>query len=211
MVVRRHVHLILFIGAMSLVLSQFQNCAPAGMQSPSTSPASNVKIVDEYGKAEIEFISSEIQVHDEASIASVDGLCNREHSGAQLRWAVYAGSLGTRPLDAGLSQCRMGGFRVDLSALEKLDCGVNHLLVVEGDWGGSTFANFSKRCQPLVSEPVATPDSSPMGTQCSLEYSPATAISGSCVEVCYRDSKVVRAQPVEGNRCQPMAEKLAGR
>lgn len=207
MIARRHVSIVMITGALALALSQFQNCAPTNLQA-QPSVDSNVKIIDEYNKAEISFISEDTQIHDEAVVATVDGLCARTHNGAGLSWAVYASSLGGKPLATGQSLCQMGGFRVQLAALENLDCGEHHLLVVEGDWGGSAVSRVSKRCQPLASEPIPAPASSPMGTQCSLEYRAAAGSADACMEVCYRDSKVVLAKSVEANQCQPIVDKL---
>lgn len=207
MIARRHVSIVMITSALALALSQFQNCAPTNLQA-QPNVDSNVKIVDEYSKADISFISEDTQIHDEAVSATVDGLCSRTHNGSSLSWAVYASTLGGRPLATGESVCKMGGFNVQLSALENLDCGEQHLLVVEGSWGGSAVSRLSKRCQPLASEPLVAPDSSPMGTQCSLEYRAAAGSSDACMEVCYRDSKVVLAKSVSALQCQPIVDKL---
>lgn len=193
------------------MLTQFQNCAPAtNSQQASSSVGGEERIVDEWNKAEIQFVSPDVQVHDEAVAAGIDGLCNREHNGASLRWAIWAGDRSSAPVMAGASSCNMGQFQITVEQLPDMVCGVKHLLVVEGDWGGSTFTHVSRRCQPLAAESVAPPENSPMGTVCSLEYTPATEEAAPCTQVCYREDKLVSSQPVEKAQCSGIAAKLAG-
>lgn len=179
------------------------------MSTQSTTADSEVRIVDDWNKVEIQFATPAIQVHDEADSAGVGGLCNRSHNGAQLRWALWADEKSHLPLLQGMGQCSGGQFSVQIDQLDNVVCGVPHRLVVEGDWGGIAATQFEKRCQPLASEEVAAPDSSPAGTDCSLEYVPAGGAANSCNKVCYRENKVVLNVTVDPQRCSGLIQKLA--
>lgn len=194
------------------MLSQFQNCAPPAAQQTagSASPGTVVGIVDNLNKSTIQFVSPEAQIQDEAMSADISGLCARDRDGAGLKWAVYDEQNMRRPLAIGSSSCNHGQFSVNLAQLDQYVCGVNHMLVVEGDWGASTMAHFSRRCQPLISVEEAAPEAMPYGTTCSLEYSPASAADQPCLRVCYRSNQVVFSQPLDVTQCSSLAASLAG-
>jgi hypothetical protein len=213
MMSRRNVFTALLVFWASLVLTQFQNCAPAGNSASASAGTSagggNISIVDDLNKAELQFAQQSIQIHDEVSDASLTGLCSRLHNGAGLRWSIRSGGDASgEALVSGTATCSRGQFGVRVEGLEDMVCGVDHLLVVEGDWGGSTFTHVSKRCQPLASEASAAPEGSPFGTECELEYQPAGG--DPCTLVCYREQKVVLSKAVEAAQCSGLAARLAG-
>jgi hypothetical protein len=211
MLVQRHVLLITAIASTSLILLQFQNCGPASTTSQASGTTSgDVHLVDDYSKAEIQFVSEDVQIHDEAEQAAVDGLCNRSRSGAQLSWALVNEGEATRPLLSGNSLCQSGQFHVQVPELLNLVCGVSHLVVVEGDWGGSTFTHLIRRCQPLASQPLEAPQGTPYGTECSMEYQPAHEAGQQCLKVCYREQKVVLEEALSKDQCSGLADQLAG-
>ncbi|NJL25513.1 MAG: hypothetical protein HC902_10310 [Calothrix sp. SM1_5_4] len=196
---------------LTLLLFQFQNCAPAGTSASAVSDdGSDARIVDDWSKTEIQFVAPEVQLHDEALSASVDGFCNRSHNGARLKWTVWADRKAAEPLVSGDSSCRMGQFKVELSELESLVCGVDHLLAVEADWGGVAYSRFIRRCQPLASESLEVAAAHPVGTRCQLEFSKADDLQAPCREVCYREEKLVSERPVEAVRCSGLAARLTG-
>jgi hypothetical protein len=210
MVSRRNVSILTSLAIAALLLTQFQNCAPAKAIDAGSIAGGEVRTIEDWNKAEIQFFSPEVQVHDEAEATGVGGLCNRSHTGAKLRWAIWAGQKTEAPLLAGLSECKGGSFNVDLAELPNMVCGVKHLLVVEGEWGASTFTHVLRRCQPLASEFVAAPNDAPVGTQCSLEYQPGNDDGDPCSQVCYRDNKVVFSRAMPASQCSSIAAKLAG-
>jgi hypothetical protein len=211
MVNQRNVSILASIAIVTLLLTQFQNCAPANVSESSNAQSGEVRVIEDWNKAEIQFHSSEIQVHDEAESTGVGGLCNRRHNGAKLRWAIWAGQKTNAPLLSGLSACAGGAFNVGIEELPNLVCGVKHLLVAEGEWGSSTFTHVLRRCQPLAAEFVDAPIEAPTGTQCSLEYQPAASEEANpCTQVCYRDNKVVLNRAVPAAQCSSIAAKLAG-
>jgi hypothetical protein len=211
MALQRNVSIITSVAIVGLLITQFQNCAPANVAEGGNAQNGEVRVIEDWNKAEIQFYANEVQVHDEAESTGVGGLCNRSHNGSQLRWAIWAGQKINEPLLSGQSNCAAGSFNVGIDELPNLVCGVKHLLIVEGDWGGSTFTHVLRRCQPLAAEFVAAPSEAPAGTQCSLEYQPAAAEEGDpCTQVCYRDNKVVLTRAVPAGQCSSIAAKLAG-
>lgn len=204
---RRYVSIFSILILSSVVLFQFQNCAPATSPSSSSSGGSNqVHLIEDFNKAQIQFASNEIQLHDDVAQADVTGLCNRDHNGAPLRWTVWGGANG--PMLSGDSICQNGQFLAHLTGLNQVVCGVSHQLVIEGDWGASAYTKFSVRCQPVASESTPAPANSPFGTQCELEYQPGS--DPSCTQVCYRQQQVVSLQPVESSSCSQLVDRLAG-
>lgn len=192
----------------ALVLTNFQNCAPAPTTMNAVSSDSTVRLVDDWNKTEIQFAASKVEVHDEVQQAGVSGLCNNARNGAHLRWALWLDADSNRPIMSGESVCKSGQFSLGLVDLDQVVCGINHHLVVEGDWGGMASAEFEKRCQPLASEPVAA-DSMPPGTRCEIEYVPSAVEGSACTQVCYREDIVVSNSPVENLRCSSLMQKLA--
>lgn len=211
MLSRRNVFTSFSISLTALLLFQFQNCAPTGSSAPvsSSSGGSHVRIVDDLSKAELQFASTEVQVHDQAQIGIVSGLCSRTRNGSQLKWTILAPA-GATPLFAGDAECTRGQFGVKLAALDQIQCGVQHILVLEGDWGGVASTSVTRRCRPVAEEQTEAPEGSPLGTECSIEYKSAQADAAECTQVCYRDMKVVLQSPVENELCAAMASRLAG-
>lgn len=206
---RRHKLTFISLFLLPVLLFHFQNCAPAGQTSASGS--SGARLIEDLNKSQIQFISSDAEIQDDAAAADISGLCNRDHNGAELHWKVSAGASATERMASGTVSCDHGQFAVTLDQLDQYVCGVSHLLVVEGDWGASTFSHFSRRCQPLANMPIAVPGGSPFGTTCSLEYSPASAADQPCLQVCYRDNQVVYSQSLGIDQCSSLAAGLAGR
>lgn len=208
MLKKRNVTILSLALLTATVLFNFQNCAPAAVSAQTGDSDSEVRIVDDFSKTEIQFATEQLLIHDEAAEASVSGLCTRRHNGAELRWALY-GEGSSRPIVVGDSLCKSGQFAFEVGSLDNLVCGVSHRLVVEGDWGGIAVTQFEKRCQPIASEEVAAPPQSPIGTQCSLEYVPVGDLNSACTQVCYREQKVVFSIVVDSYRCAGLAQKLA--
>ncbi|MGE4133009.1 MAG: hypothetical protein AB7F86_15315 [Bdellovibrionales bacterium] len=190
---------------MGIVLVQFQNCAPA-IQSNPNSVQPEVRIVDDWNKAEIQFASTDLQIQDELESVEVSGLCTRSHNGAALRWSMFMEKEGFDPILAGQGSCESGQFRLEIGDLEHMVCGVTHRLVVEGDWGGAAYSRILKRCQPLATEIKSEMAD---GTQCLIEYSPSGNIQSSCTQVCYRQGKVVYDSAVDPASCTSLMQKLA--
>jgi hypothetical protein len=210
---RRYVLTFITLFLLPLMLFHFQNCAPATPSQAGMSDGgdSHVGLVDNLNKSQIQFVTDDAQIQDEAVQADISGLCARDRDGAGLKWKVWDQNSSQQVIAQGLSHCDHGRFSVNLEQLDQYVCGVDHLLVVESDWGASTFAHFNRRCQPLISVSEKVPENMPYGTSCSLEYSPASAAEQPCLRVCYRDNQVVMSQSLDVTQCSSLAASLAGR
>lgn len=206
---RRHVALFSLSALTLLILTQFQNCAPArSVQNATASSGGQVRLVEDLNKVEIQFATGELQVQDTVATVNIDGLCNRAHNGAKLRWTVWADNGAV--LMTGESSCQSGQFELDMSGVDQLVCGVSHQLVVQGDWGGSAFTLMQRRCQPLASESVQPPEGSPIGTECELEYVAASDVQSQCNQVCYRQGQMMSQTALPVSECSNLAARLAG-
>lgn len=207
---KRHVSTICLCAIGALLLTQFQNCAPAGSISAASSAAGSgqARVIEDFGSAELAFATAQVQLKDEVARATVSGLCTRQHDGARLRWSIVGDD--ARAMLTGDGVCANGQFKLQLSEMNEMVCGITHQLVVEGDWGGSATTPFTRRCQPVMSEPVDA-SNLPYGTSCELEYQPAAGDQGpGCVRVCYREDQVIDLTKVGAASCAPMASRLAG-
>jgi hypothetical protein len=207
---QRHVSLLSIAVLSFLLLFEFQNCAPA--TSPGASATSgdstNVRIVDDLNKVELQFALSSVQVRDDAAVADVGGLCNRQRDGAALKWTVWVSA--GQALLSGEASCDNGQFDLHMTGLDQMVCGVDHQLVVEGDWGGSASVEIQRRCEPLASEVISPPAGLPGGTECALEYVPADGLQNSCTQACYRLGQLVSQIPLAPDQCSGLAARLAG-
>lgn len=206
---RRNV--ISFIGfiVIPILLLQFQNCGPSKVGQSTSASDSQARLIEDLNKAQIQFVASEVELKDDVPSASVDGFCNRQHEGAKMNWTVWVGGQNSNhPLLSGVSICHAGNFKVELADLDQVTCGISHLLSIEGDWGSSTFSHFTRRCQALVSQDILPPSGSPAGTLCTMEYSPVVSVEHPCLQICYRDNKVVLSQALEVIQCSSLASSL---
>lgn len=206
---RRNVLIAGLVVLCTVLLTQFQNCAPAPQPmagSSGTDP--DARVIDEFNKSQIQFPASSLQISDEASSAEITGLCSRAHNGARVRWTLWAPTGET--IANGVGSCSGGGFSLHIERIEQLDCGVNFQLVAEGEWGESAFTGFSRWCQPLARQALPDAGQLPTGTLCELEYVPSDESESPCSQVCFRAGIVVSQTPLEASRCSEMASGLAG-
>jgi hypothetical protein len=204
--IRRYVLSSIVFIFLPILLMGFQNCAPSGINS-STAADGTVHLVDGTNK-QLQFVTAEVQVQDEAAAVTVDGFCNSTNDGAGLQWSLTSDS-GTILL-SGTSACRSGEFVLNLQGLDNVVCGVAQTLVVQTSSGATGSSNFTRRCQPVASVPVPTPVDSPVGTQCELDYTPGDGADAQCVQVCYRASILVSLQDLDVSQCSSVKASMAG-
>ena len=197
----------------AFLLRNFQNCSPAhpgssgASSTTGTSSGGQAHLIEDFNKAEIQFATAQVQLHDELAAADVGGLCNSAHNGAALKWTIWSSTGAV--LASGQGSCGSGQFDLHLTGLEQMACGVNHQLVVEADWGGSTNVVIQQRCQPLASEDIAA-SNAPAGTECALEYVPAGEGQSPCSQACYRQGQLMSQVAVDVKQCSGMISQLAG-
>src|SRR4051812_35316750 len=92
MLSQRYVSLFCLLAIASALLFHFQNCAPVKPSGSNTSRGSDARLIDDYNKSEIQFVTSEVQLRDEAITAEVTGMCNHSRNGAALKWSLWTSS-----------------------------------------------------------------------------------------------------------------------
>jgi len=210
MVVRRRLFSIAsMLGLSALVLSQFQNCAPAGQLSSEDS-ASRVKVVDDFNKAQIRFGTEDIEVGDVSSMAEINGQCHHQFNGSVIQWSIWSET--GDPVVSGETECKGGQFHVRLEDLEQFVCGEGHQLAVQAEGIGTASVTFIRRCPPIASRPVEVRNQTPYGTYCAIEYSrvPVLGRESPCSRVCYRENVIMSQTPEEDAACSAMIADLAG-
>lgn len=208
MVARRHASILGISALTFVVLFNFQNCAPAPSGVADAGAGSDARLIEDHAKLELQFAQPDVQLRDEAAQADVSGLCSRARNGARLHWKLWQSSGAV--LAEGDANCAAGGFHVLMGSVEPMVCGVPYQLVIEGDWGGSAYTNFTRRCQPLAREIMNADAAQPGGTLCEVEYVPNADNGSPCNVVCYRGDLLVSSSPTEAGRCSGIAAHLAG-
>ncbi len=117
---RRRWSALIVIGS-AMVLSQFQNCAPAptsGLNGAAPGEGSEVRIVDRWYAEKISFMASTYYVEPDVTSVNIEGLCNDEAGSGAVEWQAvhHDASMGAdEVLSAGVSSCEGGGFDVQLA------------------------------------------------------------------------------------------------
>lgn len=123
-----------FIGSvvlLTVILTQYQNCAPAGPGVDSegnlvqTSSLADI-IVDSTTPFKLQFNEKSIQLPVASSDLEAHGTCLESQEGATLRWELY--DAGDEVVHDGYVDCVDGGFTVALSDLSSMSCGEEYLL-----------------------------------------------------------------------------------
>lgn len=196
----RYIAAAVLVGA--FVLVQFQNCAPAGL-GDNGEPDPGVRLVDEYGKAEIEFPVPQLSLDPVAAAVSLSGMCKRSRNGFGVTWSLV--SAGGDPLAKGTAVCTSGGFAIRVGNLDSVPCGQVLQLRAEGAWGANAVTAVFRRC-PATAVQVLTAGPE-LAADCFLEYGDSPH---SCVSVCYRDGLTVWSRDEEAEKCAALAKSPAG-
>lgn len=199
---RRNVFTCLLILLVTALLPQFQNCgSTSGSEASVSSGSGDVRLVDEYGKSEIQFIADNIELADDVEATTIDGFCSREHTGELIDFKLFSDDHMNGPvIGVGQVVCQSGQFRVPLGLLQNLVCGEEHLLLVEAHWGHSSFARVKVRCEPPIRAWLDT-EGLTYGTRCSLESWPGSSGPEICQRVCSRDGKIVFKENRDAFEC----------
>jgi len=207
LIMNKRRNVITIVSLLGFLLIGFQNCAPS-KGGGASSDSANVGVIEDQNKSTLQFVSPTIDVQSEVSSTDLSGFCSRIHGEAHLNWAIWSNQKSEHPVMSGTAQCKSGQFAINVDQLDQMPCGERHVIMVQGDWGGSTHAYVSRRCFPLASQVEPAPAGSPYGTQCAREY--VSSSEGSCRRICYRDSKVVFDQAIESSQCSDLMAKVAG-
>lgn len=211
---QKWLRLAISFGLTLFLLLNYQNCSPLQPVGQSELPNedgsgndSTVRIVDDFLKTQVALFDDQVQIHYAAEQIQLDGLCPRSSKGdLKLKWSVQDPSADSGVvLTSGQVTCERGGFRVLISNLEPLDCGLDLQLVVEAPNGDRDLLLLRRRCSPLADEVQTVVD----GKQCALEL---TLNEGAkiCELVCYQQSQVISLMPQNLNTCSQLQSQVAG-
>lgn len=134
-----------------ITLGHFTNCAPppAGSVSESSGDTyydGEVRIVDDWQSTEIAFLKSHQQVEQDVKTLVLDGICGRKSQGS-INWAIKG-----REEISGVGECELGGFRIEVSDIESLDCGNTYFLEATTEETNKTAKIYlSRNCNGRVS------------------------------------------------------------
>lgn len=133
--------------SLSFLLTQFQNCAPAGGGSTATPSSNGVGLIDNFSKVAVEFPSAFIKIYYGASSLSIGGACSRDKEGQSMSIAVLVN--GSRVAN-GVAQCSHGHFNYDISGVESWECGQDARVTAVLADGSSAVMFVNKLCQPVA-------------------------------------------------------------
>jgi len=133
------------IMAMTVTLTNFNNCAPPpagseGGDEPLAGVDAEVRVVDDWSDVNIAFMKKQQDFPGESSSITLDGLCDRRSEGT-IRWSIKG-----REDIAGEGTCSLGGFRLEVSDLDLLDCGETYYLEAITEKNESASIYLSKNC-----------------------------------------------------------------
>ena len=117
---------------LTIVATQFQNCAPAGPGITATGQdggpsASLVDTIDDaVTSTGLAFNEKSIEIPGNEQDLQVHGSCHEDQDGATLRWELT--SEGNELMNDGFVDCKDGNFTVALSDLAGMDCDHEYLL-----------------------------------------------------------------------------------
>ncbi|MGE0763722.1 MAG: hypothetical protein AB7N80_10630 [Bdellovibrionales bacterium] len=118
---------------LSLLMTQFQNCAPAGqgaLAGISTDESPEVRVIEDWNTQKVDIFNSVVQANPEDTGVAVTGFCDRQMASHEpMSWHV------SMPQDeeavlAGAVSCQRGGFSVQITELNQLRCGMAYNLEV---------------------------------------------------------------------------------
>ncbi len=134
------------VGLMTIVLTQYQNCA---MNTPTNSSTQNVKIVEELAQQKVAFLSTKFEVYDSAKSVLLNGLCAKAQ---QISWSVQQDD---KMIEGGVSDCVSGSFQIELKALAKYPC--SRILKLQSAASKDTNQNLEvvRLCSPTMAEQVS--------------------------------------------------------
>ncbi len=204
---QKNVYTLSSILLIAALLTQFQNCGSTSAGSSAQSHTSDTtQLIDEYSKSELQFVLDEVEVIDGVQSTTIDGFCSRARTGLMIQWRLFEESHMNSPVAReGELKCKSGQFSAPLEGVDALTCGEAHLILVEGEWGVSSFARVTVRCEPPLRKWLNTDSENlPYGTSCALESRPSSSGPEVCQKICVRADKVVYKENLEASSCSEL-------
>lgn len=133
---------------MVAILSQFQNCAPAGVANEPVSADSSpeMRVIEDWSSRKISFIDKVLQPSATEKSLAVQGFCDRKmEQNEPLRWQISVPQA-QEALLAGAVGCEGGGFHLLISELQQLRCGMAYQLEISTLNGETDQAVLIRNC-----------------------------------------------------------------
>ncbi|MCB0413494.1 MAG: hypothetical protein KDD50_04120 [Bdellovibrionales bacterium] len=135
---------------MTLILTQFQNCAPASMDNTPISDSSNsssdqMRVVDDWQQNKLLFVQPQMVVDDGEEDILLYGICDRK-SNDTYEWVVTDHNDEKVHL-SGTSFCEGGGFKLVVNNLRSLNCDQEFTVLVTDDEGSQDSMTLTKHCR----------------------------------------------------------------
>lgn len=146
---RKWLNLTLIFTSTLFALVHFQNCAPAaiGTGAPVGSSDSEVRIVDDWNQQKVSMISQVVEAAPTDSWVRLEGFCDRHFDESDpLTWEIRQATASEDVVLAGTVDCQRGGFRVEVSDLTQLTCGLLYSFEIRTVDGGFDQAAVLRKC-----------------------------------------------------------------
>lgn len=209
----RHLNFIIVFLGLSLIMTQFQNCArPSGTTLTADSGTdSTVHLITDAGATGLQFPSPSVHLAEQADQVLLGGVCDFGHGGQSFDWAV---SLSGAIVDSGRGVCDHGQFMFTLGRVSQFVCGVVYEINVTASWGATAQMSVDKWCEPLASGPLKDPPNSLGQPQtCKLEY--RVTVDGSdqglCQAACFRQNILSHLEDRPLEQCESLIDQVSSR
>jgi hypothetical protein len=131
-----------------ITLGHYTNCAPpptGSMDQAADTSGDEVRIVDDWYQQEIAFLKTHEEVPQGKKTLVIDGICGRKSQG-EIQWFIQG-----REEIAGVGECQFGGFRIEVSDIQTLECGKTYYLQAKTETNESAAIYLSRNCNGRVS------------------------------------------------------------
>ena len=133
------------ITVMTLMLTNFQNCAPPQVASEAIEDY-EIRIVEDWTENKLRFMQSELTVKSDSNAVSIYGLCDRKADGEH--YDITLSNANNDVIFIGDSICNGGGFEVTLELdSEPLECDSDYSLFVSDEIGKEDEMTLKVSCK----------------------------------------------------------------
>lgn len=199
----RYWNVFLAILLLTLMLTQYQNCALKTPSNASSDPSppetmANVQIVQDLSANEVAFVQTHVDVFDAAHAIIIDGLCAGT-ADPNLNWLLKSPS--GQVQQSGQTTCGAGAFSVSLQKISEWPCGSNETLTVAPKNSVGASLVISRKCAPALAKQLTA--SNDGKDQCYIELEGSNPVQ--CRSVCYHSMQVVLARDLSAAECSDLS------
>ncbi len=146
---RKWINLTVILSSTLFGLVHFQNCAPAaiGTNAPQSAGDGEVRVVDDWSQTKVSMISQIVEAQPTDSWVRLEGFCDRHFDESDpLTWEIRQATASEDVVLAGTVDCQRGGFRVEVSDLAQLTCGLLYSFEIRTVDGEFDQAAVVRKC-----------------------------------------------------------------